>query len=63
MPLASARVPTARRVLALAAAAAALLFAVVPVDPAASSTTGAVPMTYAPPPIRHVFVINLENEG
>lgn len=57
--------PTLPRTLLLGAAAAAvaLLLAVAAIAPAASSTNGAVPTTYRPPPIRHVFVINLENKG
>jgi hypothetical protein len=59
----SLSLPRLLRVLA-PAAAAALVFGVAPAAPAAVPTADR-PLTTAlsPPPIRHVFVINLENEG
>jgi hypothetical protein len=50
-----------RVVVALAVVAVVIGFAIVPVGPHGSRAGAATP--WKPPPVRHVFVINLENKG
>jgi hypothetical protein len=55
--------PLRPRVLATLAAAAAVLVGVLSAVPAALAAPPATPATYSPPPIKHVWVIDLENEN